>query len=153
MCPKVLLESALMRWYPPWNTRFKTIQCHRCSRPGIIWSWCNTYLANSGNLFVFVFVFVGCQLCWKDHLHFRSHAVCMDGCIYVCPDKGCSSTKKVNLWKSSVWATYSDETWCVGTLGRSALKYYPCVLLLLITSFAYLFWSANQSKSNIQNPI
>ena len=42
---------------------------------------------------------------------------------------------------------YSDETWYVV---RSALKYYPCVLLLLmhilITSFAYLFWLANNNK-------
>ena len=42
---------------------------------------------------------------------------------------------------------YSDETWYVGS---SALKYYPCVLLLsmriLSTSFAYLFWLANNNK-------
>ena len=42
---------------------------------------------------------------------------------------------------------YSDETWYTG---RSALKYYPCVLLLsmclLITSFTYLFWLANNNK-------
>ena len=42
---------------------------------------------------------------------------------------------------------YSDETWYVG---RSALKYYPCVLFLsmriLITSFAYFFWLANNNK-------
>ena len=42
---------------------------------------------------------------------------------------------------------YSDKTWYVGS---SALKYYPCVLLLLmcklITSFVYLFWLANNNK-------
>ena len=45
---------------------------------------------------------------------------------------------------------YSDETWCVG---RNGLKYYPCVLLLLMhilsTSFAYLFWLAKHKNANI----
>ena len=32
----------------------------------------NPYLLNQA-------VFVGCQLCWKDHLDFSCHAVYMDG--------------------------------------------------------------------------
>ena len=46
---------------------------------------------------------------------------------------------------------YSDETLYVG---RSTLKYYPCVLVLLmcmlITSFAYSFWLADKPNSNFQ---
>ena len=47
---------------------------------------------------------------------------------------------------------YSDETWYVS---RSGLKYYQCVLLLfmriLSTSFAYLFWLANNKKLQISH--
>ena len=46
--------------------------------------------------------------------------------------------------------SYSEETWYVG---RSGLKYYPCVLLLpmliLSTSFTYLFWLANNKTMQI----
>ena len=42
---------------------------------------------------------------------------------------------------------YNDETWYVSSSG---LKYYPCALLLsmriLSTSFAHLFWLANNKK-------
>ena len=46
---------------------------------------------------------------------------------------------------------YVDETWYVGSDGH---KYYPCGLShhmhISNTSFAYLFWLANNKKVNIQ---
>ena len=45
---------------------------------------------------------------------------------------------------------YSDETWYVGSDGH---KYYLVVchhqMCIFDTSFAYLFWLANNKKSNI----
>ena len=46
---------------------------------------------------------------------------------------------------------YGLKSWnLVSQMGRSGLKYYPCVLLLsmyiLSTSFAYLFWLGNNKK-------
>ena len=62
-------------------------------------------------------VFVSHQLCWKDHLDFHCHAVCMDEC------RSCSSTKKVKFRFSKENArTDFCKTWYVGSGGQ---KYYP----------------------------
>ena len=72
------------------------------------------------------YLFVGCQLCWKDHLVFICHAVCMYVQIYVYTDVGFSSTSKSKPSLSNVNAmTDFCQTWYVGGDGH---KYYPCGL-------------------------
>ena len=40
-------------------------------------------LIKHSHSFIFkIFLVQGCQLCWKDRLDFRCHAVCLCGCIW-----------------------------------------------------------------------
>ena len=65
-------------------------------------------------------LFVGCQLCWKDHFDFSCHAVCTYVCIHVLlVYVSCSSTKKVNIRFSNENAlTDFRKTWYVDSSGN-----------------------------------
>ena len=65
----------------------------------------------------FNYFVVGSQLCWKDHLDFHCHNVCMDVCMYGrCRFLVNISTKKVNLSMNTL--TDFCKTWYVGSGGQ-----------------------------------
>ena len=90
-------------------------------------------------------VFVGRQLCWKDHLVFSCNAVCqyvwMDGRQISSTSKGKPSLSNENAM------TDFHLTWYVGSGGTSS-THVVCHYQMRIfnTSFAYLFWLANNKK-------
>ena len=78
---------------------------------------------------------------------------CMYVCIDLCVDVGCSSTKKVNLCFFNENAiTDFRKSLSVGSGGTSIHMICRHQMLISNTSFAYLFWLANNKtkKTNKQ---
>ena len=73
----------------------------------------------------------------------------------VCHHQVHISNSHFSDWPITTMANIQNSMWATVTnFGSSALKYYPCVLLLiciLSTLFAYLFWLANNNKSYTQS--
>ena len=96
----------------------------------------------------YVVIFVGHQLCWKDHLVFSCNAVCTDVCMYVYTDVRSRQHQKVNLCSlmRTQWPIFVKlGMWVVGD---TSTTHVVCRLGMCIfnTSFAYLFWLANNKK-------
>ena len=75
-------------------------------------------------------------------------SVCKDVCMYRCMDVGFSSTSKGKPLLSHENAmTNFRQTWYVGSGGTSTTNVVCCHRMRIFnTSFAYLFWLANNKK-------
>ena len=95
-------------------------------------------------------VLVSRQLCWKDHLDFRCHAGCMDGCNYVWMYGGCLSTKMVNL----CWNAMTDFIKLGIVVGTSIIHVVCCYRMRILNKLVHLhIWWLITKKASIQSSV